>query len=280
MKKCIVCGQFNNRVIFNEFGVDILRCCNCGHAFSSYETNQNNDAYFENEIGGGDHYWWNEAHDRMYNDFCNKFIVNKKGKLLDVGCGLGYFVKKISTFSNWEVYGYEISKPAVEFAKLKLKLDNVFCGQVESSNFPKKYFNIITLWDVIEHIPDPGLILSYLCSILKDDGILFIHTPNIKIQLFKAKIKRLFFGMKKNKHYLEAKDHINIYSQQTMIKVLNKYGFKKIEFIHIHPIQSVSGSKKKALKITKNLWFYSAKMLYYITFRRVNLNNLFVIVRK
>jgi 2-polyprenyl-3-methyl-5-hydroxy-6-metoxy-1,4-benzoquinol methylase len=216
MKQCIICGQSDYKIVFNEFGVDILKCKNCGHIFSSYEQEQNYSGYFEREIEEKDHFWWDEAHKKMYDDFCRMFIEGKSGKLLDVGRGLGYFVKKISFFSDWQAFGCEISEPAANYANNNLGLKNIFCGRVENSGFPEKYFNIITLWDVIEHIPNPAPLLAYLGMILRNDGILFIHTPNVQVQLPKAKIKKLLFGEKESGHYLEAKDHINIYSPRAI----------------------------------------------------------------
>lgn len=280
MKKCIICGQSDYKTVFKEFEIDILKCLNCGHIFSSYEADQNYSGYFEKEIEEKDHFWWDEAHKRMYGDFCEKFITGKSGKLLDIGCGLGYFVKKISSIPDWQVFGCEISRPAVNYARNNLGLKNIFCGRVEDSGFSQKHFNIITLWDVIEHIPDPKPLLVYLKTILKDDGILFIHTPNVKIQFPKTKIKKLLFGEKEGGHYLEAKDHINIYSPVTIKEILNQAGFKEIKFIHIYPIQSVSGSKNDFKRLIKNLWFYFSVFLFKITFGKINVDNLFVVARK
>lgn len=280
MNKCIICEKLKHAVVFREFGIDIFKCKNCGHVFSSYNAEQDYEGYYGEKIGGDDHYWWDEAHRKMYNDFCNKFIKDKSGKLLDVGCGFGYFVKKILKYPDWQVYGYEISKLAVDFANNKLNLENIYCGKVENANFKEKYFDIITLWDVIEHIPDPRSMLSYLHKILKDDGILFIHTPNVKIQLLKAKIKMLIKGEKKGGHYMEAKDHVNIYSPDTIRKLLNRYDFKNIKFIHLHPIQSVSGGKGSILRFIKNIWFYFSVFLYKISFGKININNLFIAVKK
>lgn len=280
MGKCIICGSLKSKIIFQEFGTDILKCQNCGHIFSSYQSNQNYNNYFGGKVESDNQFWWDESHRKMYNDFCDRFIVGKSGKLLDIGCGLGYFVKKVSNFSDWQVFGYEISPAAVEFAKDKLGLNNVFCGRVEESNFLKEYFDIITLWDVIEHIPNPRPLLTYSLSILKDDGILFIHTPNIQVQLPKAKIKKFLKGMNPKEHYLEAKDHINIYSTRTIRKILNDSGFLKTKFIHLRPIQSVAGSRNAILKLIKNFWFYFSKMLFAVTFGKINLDNLFIIAKK
>jgi len=124
-------------------------------------------------------------------------LREKKGRLLDAGCGPGFVVKNISAFEGWEVYGCEISPAAVNYAKEKLGLENVVSGNISDAGFEEESFDIITMWDVIEHIPDPGPFLSGLNRLLKKNGILFVHTPNIKIQLPKAKLKKALLGMKK-----------------------------------------------------------------------------------
>jgi len=200
--------------------------------------------------------------------------------LLDVGCGLGYFVKAVSRLPHWSAYGYDLSKPAVDFARSKLQLETVFHGKVEESGFERKSFDVITLWDVIEHIPDPDPLISYLFYILNDDGMLFIHTPNVLVQLPKARLKKLISGMKPGTHYLEARDHANLYSPRTIAQVLGRNGFTEIDFVHLRPIQSMAGSRDAWRRFTKNIWFHGAVALYWLSVARVNLDNLFVVARR
>ena len=278
---CIVCKGRENKAVFREHEVDMLRCLKCGHVFSSWDTDQNYEAFWgEGSIESEDQFWWNEAHASMYGDFCRAFIEGKRGKLLDVGCGLGYFVKRAGECAGWDAYGYEISPHAVEFAREKLGLENVCAGRVEDSPLATASFDIITLWDVVEHIPDPEPLLSYLLTLLKPGGILFLHTPNINAQLPKARLKKLIRGMRADLHYIEAKDHVNIYSMKTMAQILHRNGYSDFEFIHLKPVQSVSGSKSRLLKLAKNIWFHSSVALHRITFGAVNFDNLFVIARK
>lgn len=280
MNYCIVCNQQEAQVIFKEFGIDIVRCQVCQHVYSTYEQGEDYSDYFNDEIAEADHFWWKEAHEKMYEAFIRQFIKKKAGKLLDVGCGLGYFLKKISKNTTWDAYGVEISKVAVDYTRNKLGLKNIYLGKVESADFPDNYFDVITLWDVIEHIPNPKPLLKHLHKALKDDGVLFIHTPNIRIQLPKAKIKKLLKGMKPGVHYLEAKDHINIYSPQSIKKHLEQNNFKSVQFTHLPPIQSVAGSKSTSMTFIKNCWYQTARLLAILTGRKINLDNLFVVAKK
>jgi len=280
-KTCIVCGHSDRKVVFKEFDIDIVKCTRCGHIYSTHELDQNYDGYWGDAIPeGNESFWFDVAHRDMYDDFCKQFIKGRKGRLLDIGCGQGFFIKHLAPYSSWEVSGCEISPSATKFAKESLGLERIFCGKVEDSDFSKNHFDIITLWDVIEHIPDPDPMLSFLSTLLHDDGFLFLHTPNIQVHLPKAKLKKLLKGMKSGVHYLEAKDHMNIYSVRSINSILNRNGFKEIQYTHLKPIQSVAGSNHPLLKGLKNTWYYGALGLYWLSMRHINLDNLFVLAKK
>jgi SAM-dependent methyltransferase len=280
-KTCVLCKSDENRVVFHEFGVDILRCTRCGHVFSAWEADQDYDGYFGDALPESEEQpWWNDAHLPMYEDFCRRFIDGKAGRLLDVGCGLGFFVKHVTRYPSWQASGCEISRTAVEFAQQKLGLRNVHCGKVEDALFEKGSFDIITLWDVIEHIPDPDALLSSIIPLLSDDGLLFLHTPNIHFQLIKAKLKKRVKGMDPATHYLEAKDHLNIYSRETISRLLHRHGLPALRFLHLKPIQGVAGSTSRLMRFTKDAWFVSVAFLSWLTGGRLHLNNLFVAARR
>jgi len=281
MKNCPICQSNNTKIVFNESGIDIIKCKNCSHLFSSFEGEENYDKYFGyEEIKDGDYYYWDRARDMMYEDFSERFLKNKKGILLDYGCGMGFFIKKIKDIKNWEIKGLEISRQAVNYANIKLNLNNIFCGNINEYNFNDIKFDIITLWDVIEHIKNPDKTINKISKILSNDGILFIHTPNAKLQLFKARLKKILFGMKSNIHYFEPKDHLNIYTSNSISILLKRNGFKKIKFIHLKPIKSMSGNRSSLAILFKYAWYYASVFLFYLTFGIINIDNLFVVAIK
>ncbi len=280
-KECIVCGSAESTVVFRELNIDILRCSRCGHVFSSYEVEQAYDGYFGYEsVAGDDPFWWNQAHEKMCGDFMRRFIAGRGGLLLDIGCGLGYFLKKMEQCPSWETLGYETSPVAAAFARDKLGLENVIHGDVLNSGLSQGSFDLVTMWDVIEHIPDPDPVLSFIGHVLKDEGFLFLHTPNAIIQLPKARMKRFIRRGRNDVHYLEARDHVNLYAAPTLRAVLARNGFDDVTFIHLKPIQSVSGGRRRLPILLKNLWYGLAVAFYWVTMGRVNLDNLFVIARQ
>ena len=280
-RRCVVCGSTQGEAVFQEFGVDILQCAECGHVYSSWPGGEDYDGYFSAEPIDPEaaRRFWDEQHARMYDDFIGRFLAGRRGRLLDVGCGLGYFVKRVAALPGWDASGYEISPQAVAFARETLGLTTVFCGKVEASHFAPASFDVITLWDVIEHIPDPDPLLAYLCSLLSDDGWLCMHTPNAVIQLPKARLKRRLRGMKPGLHYLEARDHINIYKVSTLRRVLVRNGFRRVRFIHLRPIEAVADGGRVS-RLLKRAWFVSAVALFHASFGRINVDNLFVMARR
>jgi 2-polyprenyl-3-methyl-5-hydroxy-6-metoxy-1,4-benzoquinol methylase len=277
---CTVCrSRTAGKVVFTEFGIDVIRCPECRHVMSSYQADQNYDEYFD-QPGRLETFWWDRAHRQMYEDFCRYLLPARTGRLLDVGAGLGYFVRTITRESNWEAYGCEISAGAVEYAKEVLGLTSITCGKLEEAGYRPSSFDLITLWDVIEHIPDPDLLLTQIGTLLKPGGGLFLHTPNALVQLVKAQIKKAIKGERVGNHYLEARDHVNLYSVTGITRVLERCGFKDVQFQHLSPIQSVSGSDKRILRIAKNGYFLAARTLSWMTSRKINLDNLFVTATK
>ena len=280
---CYLCGSKENSTVFNENGIPILECKSCGHIFSSYVQEEHYDGYWdENSDQDFDLDWWDVAHREIYSEFIQTFMKAEKGKILDVGCGLGFFIKTLQEKKPaWSSLGYEMSERAVKFGKEKNHLSNIYSGLVQNSGIEKNSLDIITLWDVIEHIPKPQPLLEYLFSILKPGGILFVQTPNVPIQLWKARLKVLLKGMKEGVHYLEAKDHINDYSTSTLNLLANKTGYSGTSYFIMKPILSVAGSKNPLGVLFKLLYYRISKIIWFFSFKQMNINNtLFAILKK
>lgn len=277
---CYLCTSSRNEKVFLENGIPILKCTDCGHVFSSYEQDEHYAGYWQEEEF--DLNWWDLAHREIYEEFIDKFMTKESGSILDVGCGLGFFVKMIGERKkDWRALGFEMSPQAVKFAREKNGLSNVYEGMVQKSGIAENSLDIITLWDVIEHIPKPAPLLDYLYSVLKPGGILFMQTPNFPIQLLKARIKVLLKGMREGVHYLEAKDHINDYSRESMKRLGRNSGFQDPEFHILKPILSVSGASSNAAVKAKLAYYYITKTLWKLSMRTVFLNNtLFAVYKK
>jgi SAM-dependent methyltransferase len=216
----------------------------------------------------------------MHHDFFRRFVVGRAGRLLDMGCGLGFFLQAMAPYANWEAYGCEISPAAVRYAHDTLGLSHVICSRLEEVDLPPNAFDIITLWDVLEHLLQPDPVLRRCHTLLKKGGLCFIRTPNVGIQLPRARLKKLLRGMQPGVAYLQARDHPHHYSLSSIRILLERNGFSHVEFLHLHPIQGMSLSKCGFLPGVKNAWFEAVRALAVISRGRWNFDNLFVLARK
>jgi len=152
----------------------------------------------------------------------SKFInrYKKDGRLLDVGCAVGTFLNGMRKYGQWVLQGVEINAHAAEVARNKYGLD-VFTGTLEQAPFPDQSFDVITLWDVLEHLHDPMASLNKIQSLLKGDGILVMRVPNgnsLDAKIF----KRHWAG-------LDIPRHLTVFTPGTLELALKGAGFQSIE---------------------------------------------------
>ena len=97
-----------------------------------------------------------------------------KGCILDVGCGTGDFLQTMQRY-GWDVTGFEPSTKAAKIAKSKdINLMN------DLSYIPDHYFDVITMWHVLEHVHDLEKQIQELKRLLKPNGLLLVAVPNYK----------------------------------------------------------------------------------------------------
>lgn len=137
----------------------------------------------------------------------------KPGKLLDVGCFTGFFLE-LAQEQGWETWGIE---PSI-WAKIQAKKRGIrIIGEdIGNIGLKKSFFDTVTLWDVIEHLPYPKKTLKNIRSCLKNKGVLAIGTPNI--ESFVAKIL-------KGKFPFLGRMHLMLYSPKTLKRLLQQSGF-------------------------------------------------------
>ena len=136
----------------------------------------------------------------------------RKGKILDFGCGKGEFLREMQR-AGWDVRGVESSDSARKILPPPL-------GRLvfkELSALSSERFEVITLWHVLEHLPNPKRTLAEIIPLLKKDGLLFAAVPNL------ASWEAGFGGA--DWFHLDLPRHLVHFRPEGLAKILNGLGF-------------------------------------------------------
>lgn len=141
------------------------------------------------------------------------------GALLDVGCSTGLFLNEMRRYGQWKLAGIEIDARAAAYAVDRFDLE-AFNGQVEEAPWPARSFDVVTLWDVLEHLPDPGSALRCLGGLLAERGLLIASVPNLD-GVDAARFGRFWTG-------LDVPRHFSVFRKQDIVRLMEEAGYRVI----------------------------------------------------
>ena len=235
---------------------EVIRCNHCGLIYVNDLPEQKNagDEYFD--------YWgitvYQEAGSLFRKEFrktlkeINK-LKSRPGKLLDIGCGPGYFLTEAKQF-GWNTVGMDISQTIAALAR---KRGECVYGCTLNDFWQKhsyEQFDCITLLNLLEHLTFPAKALSIVRKLLKKDGLIVIETPTEDSLIRKTahSLYRLSGGKIDHlvKNLYHSGGHHFGFSEKTIKRLLVKRGFK---VINIQPILSSPqiALKKRLVELAK-----------------------------
>lgn len=139
-------------------------------------------------------------------------VTTQKGKLLDIGCGTGEFLLAAKN-SGWDVVGFEPNSKASHLAKIKELVLVDSTSEIEEGSL-----DVITMWHVLEHVPNLEQQILELARLLKPGGSLILAVPNYK------SYDATYYGS-----YWAAYDvprHLWHFSQDSIERVFSPFGFR------------------------------------------------------
>jgi 2-polyprenyl-3-methyl-5-hydroxy-6-metoxy-1,4-benzoquinol methylase len=233
---CVLCGSRQFRTQFEEPPYAVRRCSNCGLGWVSPRLDRDDLA----EIYKSDQYWrspspkaqgyTDDADEQLYlATFRNRlrFVLKDGpggGRALDVGCAAGFCMVGMREL-GFETHGLEISEVIGSHAREYFGFgDAVYIGTLESSPYRANHFDLITMWDVVEHVPDPIALLRKARELLKPDGLLVIETQDIDSRFARTLGPRW--------HHYKHEEHIYHFTPATVRTLLAQAGFQTERLTH------------------------------------------------
>lgn len=156
-------------------------------------------------------------------DRCARRAAAGKKLLLDIGCGSGLLLH-LARGRGFEPHGMDISEQAVALARERYRIP-VLQGKVGDDIWPPGQFDFVTMFHVLEHLPDPLAALRYVRRILKPDGHLIIQVPNVEslqARIFGAR----WYGLDVPRHLINFSPHAaNLLLQKSGFAVQDRARF-------------------------------------------------------
>lgn len=238
LANCLVCGSDNIKkerscrdFVASDELFDLYRCVNCTFLFTNPRPETNEiGRYYQSEryvSHAGDKRGFSfiyKAYD-LVRDFSikNKLLLIKKyhygGNLLDLGCGLGYFLHGVHVDKTFNAIGVDISYDAITYVKNRFG-HNVY-QEAHLDRFDSDSFDVITQWHVLEHVHLLNERMVQLKRLLNANGTLFIAVPNS--DSWDAKHYKMFWDG------YDVPRHLYHFNQQSFGRLIEKHGFKVVE---------------------------------------------------
>ncbi|MDD2889870.1 MAG: class I SAM-dependent methyltransferase [bacterium] len=244
---CDFCGENDYEIVYQENPSNVVKCKSCG--LVSFNPQPSEDDLKN---------YYNIFHDESISNIDSNILprilsrkgqlkeieqyITNKGKILDIGCANGEFLKAAQE-EGWKVKGFETCPETANYAIEKLGLDVVIGSNFVDAGFSANEFDVITMQHVIEHLKNPLSTLKEVHKAIKSNGLLWISTPNF--DSFMAKAQGIRWEWK------AWPNHLYYFTPNTMRKYLEKTGFEILKLY----ARSAGGSIETYIKLIQERLF-------------------------
>lgn len=264
---CPGCGNDSQKLKFSLTEFNIVECNDCSLLYNrdflslNEPSNTFSEAYYtEVQSEGFAHIWEDEKDDPSAPIYASGLEIVEgiagKGNVLDVGCAFGAFLQ-VAKGRDWTVEGVELSTYSSKVARDKYGL-NVHTGELISAQLDREEYDLITFWDVLEHVTDVDAQIKKAASLVKPSGHLILITDSYRslISFIAKTFYYLSFGIIK---YPMKKFFIPYNScyfvREDMTKILERHNFKVCHVNGIdHPIERINLGKAEKLILSILYW--------------------------
>jgi 2-polyprenyl-3-methyl-5-hydroxy-6-metoxy-1,4-benzoquinol methylase len=262
--------RYNPEEVFSASGgvrgtQTIVKCHNCGLVYVNPRVKP--EIVVSAYTGAVDELYVSQEEGRLKTFAQALHLVEKyaplKGNILDVGCAAGFFLN-VAQQNDWKVTGVEPSRWLSEWGREKFAID-IKTGVLKEASFPDEFFDVVTMWDVLEHTPDPMSELAEVNRILKRDGILLINFPNVGSKLARIAGSKWWFFLSVHLYHFTPQT-ISVMLQKNQFEVVNiRRHYQTLSLEHLIKMMGLysRGLSNLGLKICSLLRINNWQIPYY-----------------
>ena len=215
LSNCINCNSTHLKTMSVYSGAFLVKCADCGLVFGKKQPSTTElTAHYTNYPR---YTSLSPITEKRYGELLDKFeLYRKSNNIIDLGCSNGLFLE-CAKKRGWIVYGTEYAQESIDYcADRNIKV-------FKSDKLPPEFFNlqfdVITSFEVIEHINTPNAEMEFIKKILRKGGAFYVTTPNFN------SVSRMI--LKDRWNVIEYPEHLTYYTARTLNDLMQKYGFKK-----------------------------------------------------
>jgi SAM-dependent methyltransferase len=218
---CPLCGAAARERLFTRDGWPIARCPACSLVYVDAAMDREAlDAiygrdYYQGEVFGD---YLGEREIRLESArgrVAQLARVAPGGALLDVGCAAGFFLQAAS--ERFTVTGVEVSAFASAYAREEFG-HRVYTGEIFDAPLTDNEFDVVTLWDVIEHLADPAAVMAEVARVTRPGGLMVLTTGDVRGPLAARGLE--------DWNLMTPPAHLSFFSARTIERLLNTAGFE------------------------------------------------------
>ncbi|MBI5562109.1 MAG: class I SAM-dependent methyltransferase [Deltaproteobacteria bacterium] len=218
---CPLCGALRERLITIQNSYRVVSCAACSFV---YVNPRPDDAalarlylqYLPDKMA--DPLLWDSYMAGVFSKAADVIVKYKRaGRLLDIGCGYGFFLSEMKRRGGWELFGMDVSRTALSYASSQGH--NAAQGTLDTVRHPENSFDVVTMFYVLEHVTGPVAALRAVKRILKPGGMLLLRVPHTTpiVKLLKL------LGVANNLY--DPPFHLSDFSASTIRRGLEEAGF-------------------------------------------------------
>lgn len=214
---CPICHGTDKSYQFSKFDIELYQCNTCKTGFFNKVPKNTNDVYSapkalkfskDGYMANKDYRMVRFAKERI--QLIEK-LTNKQMKelsILDVGCGSGWFLEEAKN-NGANCYGLELGKDLAAFTAERLDINVWNCDLLELDTEVK--VDVVTMFDLIEHVEDPVQLVKKAKSLLKENGIIVIFTPQFDSVAIQA--------LKDYSNLIMPAEHLSYFTYESVVKL-------------------------------------------------------------
>lgn len=214
---CVVCGDRWLEPLPAYERAHLVRCRGCGLVFAGRNPTDAELARNYGDYSRAD--YDSPITRRRYRELLDGFeSYRETNRILDMGCGIGFFLEEAKA-RGWDAHGSELEQRAVEINRAKGL--NCVLAPIDADTFEPGSFDVITAFEVVEHLRDPLAEAATIAQALRPGGLLYVTTPN-----FNALSRRL---LRDRWSVIAYPEHLSYFTPATLGSWLGRFGFSPVK---------------------------------------------------